>query len=74
MSRRFDGTWVPCKKRLPEESGKYLVQMAWGGITDCYFSKKHQQWNAHDCTTPKYALKVVAWMYMPPKYEGEGCK
>lgn len=63
------GEWIPCSERLPEESGKYLGQLDWGNITDIYFSKKWQKWNAHDSQEPKHAIEVVAWMPLPEPYK-----
>lgn len=61
--------WIPCSERLPEESGKYLGQLDWGNITDIFFSKKWQKWNAHDSQEPKHAIEVVAWMPLPEPYK-----
>lgn len=71
MSNKFNGIWIPTKERQPAESGQYMVQYESGVITDCHFSKMYQKWNAHDYITPKYALDVVAWMELPPKYVEE---
>ena len=69
MICKFDGKWIPCKERLPEESGHYFVHTAGGYVTDMHFSKMYQKWNAYDCYEPKRPIEVVAWMYLPPKYE-----
>jgi hypothetical protein len=69
-TNRFSGTWVPTKKRQPKESGLYIAQTDSGYMSTLTYSKKWNKWNAQDEHLPKYAMNVVAWMEMPPKYEG----
>lgn len=75
---RFFGTWIPCKEKLPEEHGFYLVTYEKRFIPDnaddvdhyktigiMFYNKKECRWGIwNDC-------EVYAWMPLPKMYEGD---
>ena len=66
--------WISVNKRLPEESGDYLVFVE-GMIENMLYSKQHSAWNADDLNCHKnYEITTVThWMPLPepPEQEGE---
>ena len=53
--------WIPCRKKLPEKAGAYLVQALMNG--DIFAARwQGSYWNVK---TP-----VVAWMPLPEPYRG----
>ena len=65
---------IPCKDRLPEEDGQYLVQFDYGLID---VIKYEGGWN---CTRDREAGEicrryemedVIAWTYLPDPYRGD---
>ena len=65
--------WIPCSERLPSENGKYLATGIKGSVYIAEFSKgvingKHVSlW----CRSGGHYCNVIAWMELPPAYEGE---
>lgn len=58
--------WIPCKERLPEESGEYFITIDYGSIhsTDLsWFYPKDQTWSHKNAN-------VIAWMPKPEPYKG----
>ena len=66
--------WISVNKRLPEESGDYLVFVE-GLIENMMYSKRHSAWNATDLNCHKnYEITTVThWMPLPepPEMKGE---
>lgn len=65
------GEWIPCKERLPEESGTYIVTAESGDIKHVTFVKwmpRLHQWNL---TGSRAYWKVIAWMPLPEPYKEE---
>lgn len=64
--------WIPCSKRLPEESGNYLVTYADGKVYDNYYHAGEEEW----CNSISYPFisihgEVKAWMPFPPPPNSE---
>ena len=63
------GEWIPCKERLPEESGTYIVTAESGDIKHVTFVKwmpRLHQWNL---TGSRAYWKVIAWMPLTEPYK-----
>lgn len=63
--------WIPCKERLPEESGTYIVTAESGDIKHVTFVKwmpRLHQWNL---IGSRAYWKVIAWMPLPEPYGEE---
>ncbi len=67
--KKEPSAWIPVSKRLPEESGDYLVTNKWKGrcsgdvyieINIAEYRKKLKKW---DC------VDVIAWMPLPEPYK-----
>lgn len=67
--------WIPTSERLPEESGKVLVCLAYGCINVVNYSVKHRKFNNYD-DCPEFPTRafenVVAWMPLPEPYKEDG--
>ena len=67
------GEWIPCSERLPSESGKYFATGIKGSVYIAEFSKgvingkPVSLW----CRSGGHYCNVIAWMELPPAYEGE---
>ncbi len=73
--------WIPCKERLPEKSGEYLVQRARQVSRSCKpefylvnFSAAHGKFNCSDWMSEEEVSEftipgIVAWMPLPALYE-----
>lgn len=63
--------WIPCKVRLPEDSGEYLVWnkpysgKSYVSIEDIDCDGMIKKWNTI------YANEIVAWMPLPQAYKAE---
>lgn len=55
--------WTPCSKRLPEESGNYLVCDEYGHVFTHWF------WTANDWGASNG--QIIAWMPLPEPYKEE---
>ena len=75
IANRPHGEWIPCSKKMPEESGPYLTWSAIGfvpdhvdeqntyeGIAIANYSKDSCDWFGTE--------KVYAWMPLPDPWEG----
>lgn len=64
--------WIPCSERLPNEQGKYLATGIKGSVYIAEFSKgvingkPVSLW----CRSGGHYCNVIAWMELPPAYEG----
>lgn len=59
--------WIPDSERLPEENIHVLCQFYMGGMAECYHA--HNYWHI----VGGYRIKideVIAWMPLPPSYQG----
>lgn len=58
--------WIPVTERLPEESGRVLVRLCYGGILIVNYSAKHKQFNSFDYLPHNenntFSKAVIAWM------------
>ena len=65
--------WIPCSERLPSENGKYFATGIKGSVYIAEFSKgvingkPVSLW----CRSGGHYCNVIAWMELPPAYEGE---
>ena len=60
--------WIPCKNRIPEKDGNYIVTDDSGGmkcVHECFFIK------CHDGSASWSLANVIAWMPLPEPYRGE---
>lgn len=74
VNDKGDGnSWIPCSERLPSENGKYLATGIKGSVYIAEFSKgvingkPVSLW----CRSGGHYCNVIAWMELPPAYEGE---
>lgn len=78
--------WIPCKERLPKESGRYLVTVkddlvgdsyvldAWFWTDNVLVTKDEKGWNLlyeFADFTGELRDKIVAWMPQPKPYDFE---
>ena len=69
----LESKWIPCSERLPSENGKYLATGIKGSVYIAEFSKgvingkPVSLW----CRSGGHYCNVIAWMELPPAYEGE---
>jgi len=66
--------WIPCSERLPEENGKsYLTYQCGDDIRYgwCQVLPYEDGWNCYGDYRDNEINSVVAWMPLPPAYEGE---
>lgn len=64
--------WIPCSKRLPSDSGNYLItgadfRLGYIGeriVTTADFYAKAKKWNS--------IVDVIAWMPLPEPYREKG--
>ena len=74
MAEEYNGGWIPCRKRLPEKSGKYLVTAKnvtgfWimeSNVFVCDYQYNEfvfQGWEDN---------KVIAWQPLPPAFKPKG--
>ncbi len=54
--------WIPCKEKLPEKAGKYLVSVKNGNVYAGTF----------DQYSKKFQCGALAWMPLPEPYRKEG--
>ena len=67
------GEWIPCSKRLPEESGKYEVTALDAGrliVTQAKWQPKLKSWNL---TGAMAYWKITAWKPLPEPYNPDKC-
>ena len=69
--------WIPCKERLPEEYGLYLITTNDGRVDLATYgdTKDEKAWSSCDANgfywLPLRGIEVIAWMLLPKSYEGE---
>ncbi len=82
VKERMNNEWIPCKDRLPESYGKYIVtrddpvfgiyvRMLNYGEAD--FAKKNPCWFYYDSEYGDVTVdNVIAWMPLPEPYKMDG--
>ena len=68
----MNSDWIPCKERLPDKTGKYLVTTANGATYWDRFYADDQTWG-HETSGRRYKGKHKAWMELPEPYCEGGC-
>lgn len=64
--------WIPCKERLPEESGEYLITLVALDYCEGEFFYPEVSWFYADKQVWSYRnAKVLAWMPIPEFKRGE---
>ena len=60
--------WIPCSERLPDDNREVLISLEWGIDIGTYERGEwRSEWiNHYDDDN------VLAWMPLPPAYEGKG--
>ena len=62
------GKWIPCSKRLPEESGTYIVNAIENGIIHVSFAKWMPRMRTWNLTGSRSYWKINSWMPLPEPY------
>lgn len=71
-SRYYNGGWIPCSERMPEESGKYYIVTAFEGKRMHVTFAKWQAKSKHfDMTGTRAYWRCIAWMPLPEPYREE---
>lgn len=71
-AEQYNGGWIPCSERLPEESGKYEVTALDAGrliVTQAKWQPKLKSWNL---TGAMAYWKIIAWKPLPEPYRPKG--
>lgn len=67
--------WIPCKERLPEKDGEYLVTMLYFGEKTVEVDKfSHYETDDEHNGEPLWVYgydNVIAWMPLPEPWEGK---
>ena len=69
VAEEYNGGWVPCSERLPEESGTYIVNAIENSIIHVTFAKwmpRMKKWNLTGCRS---YWKVNAWQPLPEPFK-----
>lgn len=69
VAKEYNGGWVPCSERLPEESGTYIVNAIENSIIHVTFAKwmpRMKKWNLTGCRS---YWKVNAWQPLPEPFK-----
>ena len=72
VAEEYNGGWIPCSERLPEESGTYIVNAIENSIIHVTFAKwmpRMKKWNLTGCRS---YWKVNAWQPLPEQYQQKG--
>lgn len=71
----YNGGWIPCSERLPEEYGEYICTMENGQVEECGFVPEKQKgliagWSTCEADGHKFLRNkdVLAWMPLPEPY------
>ena len=67
-SAQSEPQWIPCREKLPEENGEYLVTREAKGIYKYVDIVKKTN------TSGDIASDIIAWMPLPKSYREEGEK
>ena len=63
------GKWIPCKKKLPEKYGFYLVSLNNGTTDFCLWNAMEFGWESSGIFSK--CDEVTAWMPLPEPYNEE---
>ena len=68
VAEEYNGGWIPCSERLPEESGEYLTWVEYDGdrfraIDEIDCDGIIKEWN---CSTD---YKIIAWQPLPEPFK-----
>lgn len=63
--------WIPCSKRLPEDSGRYLISVLDGVGRRTTVAPYQPRYKAWTMTGRMAYWKVIAWMPLPEPYKVE---
>ena len=69
VEEEYNGGWISCSDRLPEESGTYIVNAIENSIIHVTFAKwmpRMKKWNLTGCRS---YWKVNAWQPLPEPYK-----
>ena len=69
VAEEYNGGWIPCSERLPEESGTYIVNAIENSIIHVTFAKwmpRMKKWNLTGCRS---YWKVNAWQPLPEPFK-----
>lgn len=55
--------WIPVTERLPNDSGRYLVNYSSGNVSVAYYYNLIHMWNS------TIIERIVAWMPLPENYK-----
>ena len=69
VAKEYNGGWIPCSERLPEESGTYIVNAIENSIIHVTFAKwmpRMKKWNLTGCRS---YWKVNAWQPLPEPFK-----
>ena len=69
VAEEYNGDWIPCSERLPEESGTYIVNAIENSIIHVTFAKwmpRMKKWNLTGCRS---YWKVNAWQPLPEPFK-----
>ena len=69
VAKEYNGGWIACNERLPEESGTYIVNAIENSIIHVTFAKwmpRMKKWNLTGCRS---YWKVNAWQPLPEPFK-----
>ena len=69
VAEEYNGGWIACSERLPEESGTYIVNAIENSIIHVTFAKwmpRMKKWNLTGCRS---YWKVNAWQPLPEPFK-----
>lgn len=75
-SQYYNGGWIPCSERLPEEYGEYICTMSNGNVEECGFVPSDEKglipgWAT--CEADGFRKldyqDIIAWMPLPQPYK-----
>lgn len=73
QSAKSEYEWIPCSERLPEARESVILSTKeWTG-EGCYWetTKYHVIWKGYRWNATYWDDEVIAWMPLPPVYQGE---
>lgn len=62
--------WIPCSRRLPEETGYYIVQLSKKLPSEDYADRVVVLYNAEEKEFMCYKKLIKAWQPLPEPYKG----
>lgn len=66
------GEWIPCRERLPDESGTYIVNAIENGIVHVTFAKWMPRMKTWNLTGSRSYWRVTAWKPLTEPYKPKG--